>query len=168
MGIVIRPEEESDRHAIWELTKSAFEGRPYADGDEQDLIDRLRAGGALSASLVAIDGSALIGQITFSPASISSDRGHWYALGPVSVIPERQREGIGGALIDAGMKAIESLGATGCILIGDPVYYSRHGFSLAPEHCPESEPEEYFMVRLTGVERPVGTFAFHGAFYEGT
>jgi putative acetyltransferase len=121
----------------------------------------------LSVSLVAIVGSALVGQITFSPASVSSDRGQWYALGPVSVAPERQREGIGGALIDAGMKAIESLGAAGCILTGDPVYYSRRGFALAPEHCPESEPEEYFMLRLTGVEQPVGTFAFHEAFYEG-
>jgi putative acetyltransferase len=168
MSIVIRPEAESDRRAIWEVTRSAFEGRPYAAGDEQDLIDNLRADGVLSVSLVAIDGSELIGQITFSPASISSNRGNWYALGPVSVIPERQGEGTGAALIDAGIKAIESLGAVGCILTGDPGYYSKHGFTLASEHCPELESEEYFMVRVIGDEEPVGTFAFHVAFYEGT
>ena len=168
MSMVIRQEVESDRRAIWEVTKSAFEGRPYADGDEQDLVDNLRGNGALSVSLVAIDGSALIGQITFSPASISSDRGKWFALGPVSVVPERQREGIGAALIEAGIKAIESLGAAGCILTGDPGYYSRHGFALAPKHCPESEPKEYFMVRLIGDDHPIGTVAFHESFYEGT
>ena len=168
MSIVIRPEVESDRRAIWEVTKSAFEGRPYADGDEQDLIDNLRAEGALTVSLVAIDSSALVGQITFSPAYISSDRGDWYALGPVSVVPERQREGIGASLINAGIKAIDALGAAGCILTGDPGYYSRHGFALAPEHCPESESEEYFMIRVIGDEQPVGIFAFHEAFYEGT
>lgn len=167
MDVTIRPEECSDRLAIWEVTRKAFEGRPYADGDEQDLIDRLRELGALSVSLVAIDGNQVIGQITFSPATISSGLGKWYALGPIAVLPERQGQGVGTALIGAGMREIEKLGGSGCILTGDPQYYSRHGFLLAPEHCPEAEPSDHFMLRLLGDQLPRGRFAFHDAFYAG-
>ena len=167
MTIIVRPEKQSDREIIWELTKLAFSGKPYAGGNEQDLIDNLRELNVLSASLVAVDGSEVVGQITFSPASISSGEGNWYALGPIAVLPHRQSEGIGGLLIEAGMKVIEDMGAWGCILTGDPDYYSRHGFTLANEHCPDNEPEEYFMLRLCGVNKPAGKFAFHDAFYTG-
>lgn len=167
MSIMIRSEQKADWKAIWHVTQMAFEGRPYAGGDEQDLIDNLRANGALSVSLVAIDDSVLVGQVTFSPASISSGLGKWFALGPISVLPERQGEGIGGSLIAAGMNVIEQMGASGCILTGDPRYYVRHGFALAPEHCPDNEPREHFMLRLLGTERPLGTFAFHSTFYAG-
>lgn len=165
MTIAIRPERTSDRDAIWQLTKAAFEGRPYAGGDEQDLVDSLREIGALSVSLVAVDGFTVVGQISFSPASISSGEGTWFTLGPISVAPDRQGEGIGGLLIAAGMREIEALGAWGCILTGDPDYYSRHEFVAAPEHCPPDEPAEYFMLRLTGDRHPVGTFAFHDRFH---
>ena len=167
MTIIVRPEKKSDREIIWELTKLAFSGKPYAGGNEQDLIDNLRELNVLSASLVAVDGSEVVGQITFSPASISSGEGNWYALGPISVLPHRQSEGIGGLLIEAGMKVIEHMGAWGCILTGNPDYYSRHGFTLANVHCPDNEAEEYFMLRLSGVNKPVGKFAFHDAFYTG-
>ena len=168
MDIAIRPERDTDRLAIWETTKSAFEGRPYADGDEQDLIDRLRELGALSVSLVAIEENRLIGQITISPATITSGIGNWHALGPISVLPERQGQGIGSALISAGMRELECMDSSGCILTGDPQYYSRHGFAMAPEHCPKAEPSEYFMLRLLGDQPPQGQFEFHEAFYVGT
>jgi len=163
----IRQEIPSDREAIWYLTKAAFEGRPYAAGDEQDLIDKLRVCGALTVSLVAVVDSEIVGQISFSPASISSGEGIWFALGPVSVAPKFQGRGIGSALIDAGMKEIEKFGAWGCILTGDPKFYARFGFVLSPDHCPLNEPQEYFMLRLMRENSPVGTFSFHKAFYPG-
>ena len=165
MSIVIRPENSSDHSSILRVTQSAFEGRPYADGDEQDLIDSLRAQGALVISLVAVDDDQLVGQISFSPATISSGTGSWYALGPVAVSPERQKQGIGAALIEAGLAELRQLGASGCILTGDPAYYSMRGFSLAPEHCPEAESPEYFMLYLLDDSEPDGQFAFHKAFY---
>lgn len=168
MNILIRPETTADQEAIWELTRSAFEGKPYASGDEQDLIDSLRRLGSLTVSLVAVDGTEIVGQITFSPASISSGEGTWFAIGPVSVAPKHQGKGIGGQLIAAGIKEIEKLGAWGCILTGDPNYYTRHGFVVTPDHCPPHEPAESFMLRIMGNRNPVGTFAFHEAFYENT
>jgi len=168
MTITICPESEADLDAIWLLTKAAFDGRPYAGGDEQDLVNSLRACGGLCVSLVATDGDEIVGQITFSPATISSNVGNWFALGPVSVIPARQWEGIGAMLIEAGMKVITEQGAWGCILTGNPLYYSRHGFEPAAEHCPDNEPKEYFMLRRVGETKPVGQFAFHEAFYAGS
>lgn len=167
-GLTIRPETPRDYEAIWSVTKTAFTGRPYAGGDEQDLINTLRDINALSVSLVALDGDELVGQVTFSPAEISSETGKWFALGPISVKPERQGQRIGEQLIEAGIEAIKKLDAWGCILTGDPNYYSRHGFQLAPGHCPENESAEYFMLRMIEDQAPEGRFAFHPAFYSNT
>jgi len=111
MTITIRPESEADLDAIWLLTRADFDGRPYAGGDEQDLVNSLRAFGGLAASLVAPADNQIVGQITFSHVTISSNVGNWFALGPVSVIPERQGEGIGAMLIEAGMKVSTEQGA---------------------------------------------------------
>lgn len=163
--IEVRPEQESDWRSIHEVTRRAFEGKPYSDGDEPDLIDRLREIGALTLSLVALANGSVVGQITFSPANISSGSRSWYALGPVSVVPERQGEGIGSLLIEAGLSEITNRGALGCILTGNPNYYRRFGFELSPSNCPSNEPEENFMVRVLSTEKPVGRFSFHKAFY---
>ncbi len=161
----IRSEIPADYGAIHELTEMAFKDRPYAGGDEQDVIKRLRAVGALTSSLVAIDGDELIGQITFSPATNTDGSEPWFALGPVSVTPNRQSQGIGGALIRRGIAEIEGLGALGCILTGNPVYYRRFGFELAPDNVPERESAEYFMLKPLLGGPATGSFVFHPAFY---
>lgn len=161
----VRFEIPADSHHIHQLTELAFRGRPYAGGDEQEVVDRLRACEALTVSLVAIDKGELVGQITFSPATAADASQPWFALGPVSVTPNRQGEGIGALLIEQGIMQIVKLGALGCILTGNPKYYQRFGFELAPENAPTNEPAEYFMLRLLGGQKPAGRFAFHDAFY---
>lgn len=165
----LRPETAADHHAIAALTKAAFLGRPYADGDEQDVIDRLRARSALTLSLVAMAPEGMLGQITFSPATVDDGSGPWYALGPVSVAPTHQGQGIGSALIKAGLDQIDALGALGCILTGNPDYYQRFGFAVTPSLAPEREPGAFFMLRmaqgLASAAPPQGRFAFHPAFY---
>jgi putative acetyltransferase len=163
--IRIRPETTSDREAIYEVTRRAFRGMPFTDGDEPDLIDNLREAGLLVLSLVAEDGDTVVGQITFSPATISSGTGPWYALGPVSVEPERQGEGIGSRLVNEGLNAISARNALGCILTGNPLYYRRFGFELRPKNCPLKEQKEHFMVRLLADVEPEGSFVFHSLFY---
>ena len=166
MTIDIRQEQPGDEEAIYQVTKDAFTGPPYAAGDEQDLVNRLRELGQLSLSLVALDGDEIVGQITFSPVTLSDGSGPWYGLGPVSVTPSRQSEGIGGQLIRAGLDEISKQGALGCVLTGNPVYYHRFGFELAPENVPENEPAEYFQLKLLAADCANGTFEFHAAFYE--
>lgn len=165
MSIAVRPERETDRHAIRDVTRQAFEGKSYADGNEHDLIDKLRQCAALRVSLVALDADELIGQISFSLATNAETSGDWYTLGPLAVRPDRQGQGVGGALIESGMKALVDVGAAGSVLTGDPGYYGRHGFQLSPSHCPVGEPAEYFMLRRLKVVEPAGRFAFHPAFY---
>jgi len=161
----IREESIADQGDIRRVTELAFQDRSYADGDEQDVIDRLRTGDALALSLVAVDSNELVGQITFSHSEISDGSSPWFALGPVSVTPSRQGEGIGSALINEGLTRIEAMGALGCILTGNPDYYRRFGFELSPANVPKNEPEEYFMLKLLGGRQTKGTFSFHVAFY---
>jgi putative acetyltransferase len=163
--IEVRPEKASDWQVIHQITQQAFADKPFSDGDEPDLIDRLRKIGALTLSLVALDGNVQVGQITFSPAGIDSNTGPWYALGPVSVTPDRQGEGIGSLLIETGLTEITQQGALGCILTGNPIYYRRFGFELAPLHCPDNEPREHFMLKRLSAVEPTGRFAFHEPFY---
>tara|TARA_R110002073_G_scaffold61577_3_gene154782 strand:+ start:4579 stop:5091 length:513 start_codon:yes stop_codon:yes gene_type:complete len=165
LKIEIREEHQSDIDAIHLLTEEAFRPMPFAGGDEQDVIVRLRACGALTLSLVAVSAGGVVGQITFSPATAEDKSSPWFALGPVSVAPDRQGEGIGGQLINAGLELIDAMGALGCILTGNPVYYSRFGFMVSAKHSPENEPGEYFQLKLLAGKSPLGRFAFHDAFY---
>lgn len=163
--VVIREEQNTDYQAIHTVTELAFRGRPYAGGDEQDVIVRLRDAGDLTLSLVSLIDANVVGQITFSPATVADHSQPWFALGPVSVLPEFQGEGIGSQLISLGLSRIIDLGALGCILTGNPTYYRRFGFELCPENCPINEPAEYFMLKLFAASRPDGPFKFHEAFY---
>jgi putative acetyltransferase len=163
-ALEVRPERANDVEAIGDLIRSAFRGMPYADGDEAELIDALRAQGALSVSLVAELAGKIVGQVAFSAARAPGGTPGWFALGPVAVLPAHQRAGIGSTLIRTGLEAISTLGASGCILTGDPAYYSRFGFRVSPTSAPPGEPSEFFMVKLLCGRLPVGSIHFHEAF----
>jgi putative acetyltransferase len=165
-NMIIHPETPADFAAIYDITKRAFAPMPYAGGDEQDLIDALRAGGALTLSLVGELDSDVVGHIAFSPATSDDGAMGWYALGPVSVEPRLQKQGVGGALIKAGLARLVDLGAAGCILTGNPLYYIRFGFKLCPELAPEREPAQFFMAIELGGVLPSARFAFHPLFYD--
>ncbi|MGI9327431.1 MAG: GNAT family N-acetyltransferase [Pseudomonadales bacterium] len=166
-GLTIRPESPTDFAAIRELTLRAFSGMPYSDGDEHELIDELRARKALSISLVAERDGLVVGHIAFSPAYPEDGTPGWYALGPVSVLPKDQLQGIGTALINTGLTSLKDFAGIGCILTGNPDYYRRFGFSLSPDNVPPGESEEYFMVNTLGSVTPTGPIRFHGAFHGG-
>jgi len=164
-GPKIRLEKNADHYVIREITELAFREMPFAGGDEQDVIDRLRCCNALSLSLVAELEGEVVGHIAFSPALSEDQSDQWFALGPVSVLPEFQTRGIGSALVESGLKRIKGRNALGCILTGNPEYYRRFGFALSPQHVPLNEPKEYFMLRLFTSIQPTGAFSFHPAFY---
>ncbi len=68
-------------------------------------------------------------------------------------------------MIERGLSELRQLGALGCILTGDPEYYRRFGFELSPQHAPENEPQEFFMLKLFTEKKPMGMVRFHEAFY---
>lgn len=134
---------------------------PYASGNEQDLVDALRRDGGLALSLVATEpDGAMIGHIAFSPASA----GDWYALGPVSVDPARQRRGVGRLLIEEGLRRLVARGAAGCILVGNPALYGRFGFAVRPTLAPAGVPAAFFMVLPLAGSLPAAPIAFHPLF----
>jgi putative acetyltransferase len=106
----------------------------------------------------------MVGHVAFSPAVPADHAKGWYTLGPVSVEPDVQRQGIGEALIRTGLRSLQALNATGCIVLGDTNYYSRFGFLKAPDLSPAADYAEHFMVlSLTG-QTPACRFGFHTAF----
>jgi putative acetyltransferase len=133
LNFIIRQETHSDIEAISEVTKAAFENHPISSHTEQFIVIALRAAGALTVSLVAEAGGHEVGHIAFSPVTISDGSLNWYGLGPISVWPGYQRQGIGKALMREGLLRLKTLGANGCVLAGDPAYYERFGFRSFPE-----------------------------------
>jgi putative acetyltransferase len=82
----------------------------------------------------------VVGHVAFSPIKINGHDCQWFVLGPVGVLSDHQRRGIGQKLIREGLKAIRSLSAEGCVLVGDPAYYSRFGFTHNPALVLEGVP----------------------------
>ena len=163
--MIVRPEREGDIDAIRTLTETAFRTAPHADGTEHLIIDRLRAAGALTLSLVAEADGAVVGHVAFSPVSLSDDSKGWYGLGPISVDPSRQGEGIGGKLIRDGLDRLKAQDATGCVLLGDPAYYSRFGFEQDPKLTLDGVPPEYFMRVAFSPVYDGGTVSYHPGSY---
>ncbi|AOL93549.1 GNAT family N-acetyltransferase [Porphyrobacter sp. LM 6] len=152
--IAIRPEQPGDEAAIHDLVKRAFAGKPYADGDEQDVIDRLRADGDLLLSLVAERGGIIVGQITYSPAVLLNGDRDWVVLGPVAVDPAHQGGGVGRALIEAGEAAMRTRGAGGITVLGNPAIYSRFGFVAAAPMWLAGEIGKFLQVKSLGAPVP--------------
>jgi len=161
---IIRSEVESDVEAIFEVTRAAFEHHLHSDHSEPFIIDALRAGGALTVSLVAEVDGRVVGHVGFSPVVVSDGSEHWHALGPVSVAPGLQRRGIGTALIDGGLALLRSRGAKGCVLVGDPRYYGRFGFRTVPGLTAEGFPPHVFLALPFDEPAPHGTVTFHEGF----
>lgn len=164
-NIVIRTEIESDYQEIYDITKCAFAPMPYSDGDEQDLINALRAGDALEISLVAEIDQKIVGHIAFSRAYCADGADRYYALGPVAVEPVLQKSGIGSALINAGIDILRMRDAACCILVGDINYYTRFGFKPAPHLCPDNEPAKFYMIMELNQIAPKHIIEFHPLFY---
>ena len=164
MNIIFRNEIESDVDAISEITKAAFENCPYGNHTEQFIINALRDANALTISLVAEAGKKVVGHIAFSPVTISDGSLGWYGLGPISVLPELQRQGIGKSLMHEGLSSLKALGAKGCVLVGDPGYYERFGFRNLPDLVLDGVPQEYFLALPFEESKTSGTVIFHEGF----
>jgi putative acetyltransferase len=143
--MIIRNETDSDIEAIYEVTKAAFANHPYSHQTEQFIVNALRAAGALTVSLVAEVDGRVVGHVAFSPVTISDGSRDWYGLGPVSVLPECQNNGIGKSLIQEGLSLLKASGAKGCLLVGEPKYYERFGFTNIPRIILDDVPQEYFL-----------------------
>ncbi|HWS55455.1 MAG TPA: N-acetyltransferase [Pyrinomonadaceae bacterium] len=143
---VVRAETPADREAVRLVNERAFGGPA-----EADLVDALRESGAPRVSLVAEVEGRVVGHIFFSPVSIESEAGAWgaFALGPMGVLPEFQRRGVGSELIRRGLEECRRAGQEVVFVLGHADYYPRFGFRPAASRglrCEYPVPAEVFMV----------------------
>jgi putative acetyltransferase len=162
--MVVRNETNDDVCAITEVTIAAFKTLEISNHTEQFIVAALRAAKALAVSLVAEKDGRVIGHIAFSPVTISDGTPNWYGLGPISVLPEHQRKGVGKALIKEGLSRLKDLNAQGCCLVGHPDYYRKFGFKNMSELVLEGVPPEVFFALSFNGHTPQGTVTFHEGF----
>jgi putative acetyltransferase len=162
--VIIRSEKSSDSNAITEVTTAAFRTLAVSNHTEQFIINALRDADALTISLVAEIEGQVVGHVAFSPVTISDGSIGWYGLGPVSVLPAFQKQGIGKALINEGLSMLKALDGNGCALVGDPNYYKRFGFRNIPDLVYEGIPQEFFLALAFTENIPRGIVVFHEGF----
>ncbi len=106
MTIRIRSETTADIQAIEDLTAAAFRDAPHTSHNEQFIVNALREAEQLSVSLVAEENAGIVRHVAVSPVKILDSSNQWYGLGPISVAPERQRQGIGSQLMEQAFEAL--------------------------------------------------------------
>jgi putative acetyltransferase len=162
--MTIRAERPGDEPAIHRVTEAAFADHAHSEGTEPAIVDALRAGGDLALSLVAEQSGEIVGHAAFSKAILSGGEQGWYALGPISVLPEQQGQGIGRALVEAGAAHWRGAGAQGIVLLGDPALYSRFGFVRGTPLHIEGPLADYFQVLPFTESIPAAAVTFAPAF----
>lgn len=165
--VTIREEDATDHDGVRHVNGLAFPTHA-----EADLVERLRDEHAVCVSVVAVSQDAVVGHALFSHAHIELPSGPLAvgALGPVAVLPEQQRRGIGASLIRAGLERCWALGLPAVIVLGHPDYYPRFGFRRADTwaiRCEFDAPPEAFMIAWSATPSAGPAIAkYHPAFAE--
>lgn len=166
--MLLRNERPGDASPIAHLHRAAFHNHPqHPPGTkpvEDRIVARLRADSALTLSLVAVEGDAVIGHLALSPVRVGRDGAGWFLLGPLGVLPSRQGQGVGSALVRECLARMAAAGASGVVLVGDPGYYGRFGFAAVPGLCWPGVPPRFVLAACCGRAWPCGDIAAHAAF----
>jgi len=162
----IRTEMPNDAGAVRAVNQAAF-----GTDLEARIVETIREQEPGALSLVAEADGAIVGHILFSSVSIAGqDSLRLMGLAPMAVLPARQREGIGSALVREGLERCRDFGCDAVVVLGHPEYYPRFGFVPASRYgigCEYDVPDEVFMLielepgALDGVR---GRVAYHPAF----
>jgi putative acetyltransferase len=150
---LIREEQDEDIADIRNVNLQAFAG-----SDEADIIDKLRESGDSVLSLVAYEKGQVVGHVQFSPVLIEHQGTaiQGVGLGPMAVLPDSQRRGIGSDLVETAIGAMTDRSYPFIIVLGHPDYYPRFGFEPALRHGISCQwrgvPDEAFMVLILDAE----------------
>ena len=163
MNCRIRDETPGDEARIHQVVEAAFREAPHAGPTEPLIVVALRRSGALAVSLVAEVEGAMVGHVAVSPVSVPGGA-YWYGLGPLAVLPTHRRQGIGARLVDAALADLAAIGASGCVVLGDPDYYGRFGFEAVEGLVRPGVAPAYFQALSLGDAFPQGEVVYHEAF----
>jgi len=167
MTWMIQTETPADIAGIHAVTAAAFKDAAHSSHTEHYIVDALRERGELVVSQVAVRDAQVIGHVAVSPVAISDGSAGWFGLGPISVDPPHQGQGVGAALMQAALDALQAIGARGCVLLGEPAYYGRFGFRCVPGLVLPAVPAEYFQALLLQAPMPRGEVSYSPAFEAG-
>lgn len=165
--MLIRSEHKNDVDRISKIQFAAFNGHPIHAGaapTEHLIVERLRAADALILSLLAEENGEALGHIAISPTTVGDCNQGWYLLGPVGVIPDKQRQGVGSALIREVLMQLQVNRAKGIVLVGDPEYYKRFGFKSFSGLSYSGVPEQFVLGFSFLDKDPEGEIIAHEAF----
>lgn len=151
MDVKIRPEVPADYRAVEELTREAFWGcmdHPTCDG-EHLLVHKLRKLPSWVPKLdfVAETDGKIVGHVIYSLAKVITPGGQEaevLSFGPLSVLPEYKKRGVGSALMHHSIAEATKLGYRAIIIYGHPDYYPRFGFRRAGHYGITSENGDSF------------------------
>ena len=129
--IEIRESGPSDVALIERLYPEAF-----PDEGLLPLVRELLSEASIVLSLVGMADAALVGHAIFTTCGIAGSLEEVALLGPLAVAPAWQRQGIGSALVRAGLQRVETAGASQVYVLGDPAYYKRFGFEADADVTP--------------------------------
>jgi len=149
----VRAERAEDIAAIREVNRLAF-----GQSLEGEIVDALRADGGVLLSLVAVCDGKIVGHILYSPIVVGGAF-NGAALGPMAVLPDYQRQGIGSQLVTTGNRRIGAAGHPFVIVLGHPQFYPRFGFTRASARgitCQWDVPDDVFMVLVLDAEKAEG------------
>lgn len=164
-AILIRHELPSDANRVRVVNEVAF-----GESDEADLIDRLRAESVVLVSFVAEVHQTIIGHVMFCRLLIEGSDGTEpaVALAPLAVMPAYQGQGVGTVLVREGLEVLRSRGESLVLVLGEPLYYERFGFSCASARGLKSpfQPEFFMALALKPHARRMahGTVRYPAAF----
>jgi putative acetyltransferase len=162
----IREEIPGDVAEIESVLRRAFTNHPHSNQTEHAIVAHMRHAGELVVPQVALIDGRVAGYATFSRVRLEPDNSGWYGLGPVAVEPYLQRNGIGTALIEAGLEILKQRGAVGCVVLGDRAYYRRFGFAQTPGLTFDGAPPEYFLAQAFIGAVPSASVFYHSAFFD--
>ena len=133
MDIKLRIEQSSDYHETENITREAFWNHYSPGCDEHYLLHIMRNHPKFVPELdiVAEHNNKIVGNVVSLKSFSMADDGNQYevlSLGPISVLPEYQQQGIGGRMIALTKKLASEMGFRAILLCGDPDYYLRQGF----------------------------------------
>ena len=167
MRIDVREERPADSSAIRDVNVRAF-----GQDQEAGIVDALRSNGAASLSLVATVDERIVGHIMYSPVQIGRIEGS--GLGPMAVLPEYQRRGIGSRLVETGNRQLQIAGCPFIVVLGHAEFYPRFGFKPARPMgvtCEWDVPDNVFLILVLDTERMRGASGlakYRNEFSEGT
>ena len=140
--MIVRREESKDFARVFELNSQAFEG-----DTEARLVEALRKNPECISLVAEIDGQ-VVGHIAFSPLTLNDEATAYLGLAPMAVIPDRQRTGLGSALIKEGIARAAASGIEAIFVLGHPSYYPKFGFEPAKRSgfaCEYPDADDAFM-----------------------